>query len=155
MAKVNDAKAGAGYGGIILARIHVVSNRIGRAFFADVESKHGVSLAEWRVLVTLAHRGAATASEIVAAWGLEKMAANRAVARLLRQGLVRRMAGSAKTDRRRQPVALTPAGRRLYARIEPAATRRYRAIVAPLNRAERRRLALTLGKLIARIEAMD
>jgi DNA-binding MarR family transcriptional regulator len=140
---------------MILAGIHVVSNRIGRAFYGEVEAKHGISLVEWRALVTLAHRGSATASEIVAAWGLEKMSANRAVARLRRRGLVRRAAPTDVADRRRQPLALTALGRRLYLRIAPAATRRYRAILAPLTKAEQRALSTALAKLVDRMEALD
>jgi hypothetical protein len=37
----------------LLAAIHVVSNRISRAFYADIEARHGISLPEWRVMLTL------------------------------------------------------------------------------------------------------
>ncbi len=135
----------------ILACIHVLSNRISRAFLADIRVKHGLGLAEWRVILTLAHRADATGMDITTFWGLEKMAVNRAVARLVRRGAVRRMADGG--DRRRQPLRLTPAGRRLYRTVEPDATARYRAILAPLGMGERRRLLAALRTLIARADA--
>jgi DNA-binding MarR family transcriptional regulator len=137
----------------ILACVHVLSNRISRAFFSEVSSRHGVSLAEWRVILTLAARGGATAMEIAALWGHEKMAVSRAVARLARRGALRRSRDRA--DRRRQPLALTAAGRRLYRAIEPDATARYRAIVGALLPAERTRLLDALQRLIVRAEQID
>ncbi len=132
----------------ILACVHVLSNRISRAFIGEIRTKHGLGLAEWRVMLTLAHRPRATGMDITILWGLEKMAVNRAIARLARRGAIRRMADGG--DRRRQPLALTRAGRRLYERIEPDATARYRAILAPLGESERARLLASLTRLIVR-----
>ena len=37
-----------------LSLVHVLSNRIGRAFHGEIETKFGITIAEWRVLLTLA-----------------------------------------------------------------------------------------------------
>ncbi len=132
--------------GNVLACIHVVSNRIGRAFYSEVESKHGITLAEWRVVLTLADRPGCTAMEIAALWGLEKMAASRAVARLVARKQVKRLADG--SDRRRQPLALTAAGRALYAEVEPDASARYRRILERLGHGERETLLALLHRLI-------
>ena len=131
----------------VLAAIHVVSNRIGRAFYNDIEARHGISLAEWRVMLTLMRHPGMAAMAVAALWGMDKMAISRAVQRLVRAGLVRRTA--AAEDRRRWVLALTAEGRRRYRAIEPAATGRYRRILASLTPAEVAQLRRLLGKLIA------
>ena len=131
----------------VLAAIHVVSNRIGRAFYNDIEARHGISLAEWRVMLTLMRHPGMAAMAVAALWGMDKMAISRAVQRLVRAGLVRRTA--AADDRRRWVLALSAEGRRRYRAIEPAATGRYRRILASLTPAEVAQLRRLLGKLIA------
>ena len=37
-----------------LSLVHVLSNRIGRAFHGEIETKFGITIAEWRVMLTLA-----------------------------------------------------------------------------------------------------
>src|SRR5690606_6541935 len=74
----------------VLAAIHVVSNRISRAFFADIEAQHGISLPEWRVMLTLARHPGMAAMEVADLWGMDKMAISRAVRRLEAAGLVKR-----------------------------------------------------------------
>jgi DNA-binding MarR family transcriptional regulator len=131
----------------VLASIHVLSRQIGRAFYGEIARRYGVGVPEWRVMLTLARRPAATSGEIAAQWAMEKMAVSRAVRRLERAGLVARRRVS--NDRRRRALRLTAAGRRLYARILPAADARYRAIMACLGPAERAGLRRSLARLIA------
>src|SRR5215510_12237391 len=92
----------------VLAAIHVVSNRISRAFYADIEARHGISLPEWRVMLTLARHPGMAAMAVAALWGMDKMAISRAVRRLERRNLVRRT--PAPDDRRRWVLELTPEG---------------------------------------------
>lgn len=138
--------------GNVLAGIHVVSNLIGRAFFPEIASKWDLSLAEWRIVLTLAHRPGATAAEITSLWGMEKMAVSRAARRLEKMGRVARR--NDPDDGRRFTLSLTKAGRTLFEKIEPAATARYRQIVAVLDRAEREALHNALTKLIGHIPAL-
>jgi DNA-binding MarR family transcriptional regulator len=98
------------------------------------------------MLTLMRHPGMA-AMAVAALWGMDKMAISRAVQRLVRAGLVRRTA--AAEDRRRWVLALTAEGRRRYRAIEPAATGRYRRILASLTPAEVAQLRRLLGKLIA------
>jgi DNA-binding MarR family transcriptional regulator len=131
----------------VLASIHVLSSQIGRAFYGEIARHHGVTVPDWRVLLTLAQRPAATAGEIAAQWAMEKMAVSRAVRRLERGGFIARR--PVRNDRRRQALRLTPTGRRLYARILPAADARYRAIMACLSPSEQAGLRRSLSRLIA------
>lgn len=130
----------------VLAAIHVVSNRISRAFYADIEARHGISLPEWRVMLTLTRHPGMAAMAVADLWGMDKMAISRAVQRLARAGLVRRT--PAADDRRRWVLELTAEGRRRYKAIEPAATGRYREILKPLAAGEVALLRRLLEKLI-------
>jgi DNA-binding MarR family transcriptional regulator len=131
----------------VLAAIHVVSNRISRAFYSDIEAKHGITLPEWRVILTLMRHAGIVAMDVAALWGMDKMAISRAVRTLERAGFVRR--GPSAGDRRRRPLELTPKGRALYRRIEPAATARYRDFLKGLAAGEVAQLRRLLEKLIA------
>ena len=131
----------------VLAAIHVVSNRISRAFYTDIEARHGISLPEWRVMLTLTRHPGMAAMAVAALWGMDKMSISRAVRRLERGGLVRRT--PAAGDRRRWVLELTQEGRRRYRAIEPAATGRYREFLKALDSREIVTLRQLLEKLIA------
>ncbi len=149
-------RAAAGQGassGYLLAGIHVVSNRISRAFAAEVTAQHGIKLAEWRVLVSLREQPGTTAGAITRRWGMEKMAVNRAVRRLQELDCLSVIPDA--DDRRRLTLSLTGKGQRLFETIEPAATRRYREIVALLSADERRALGRILDKLTSGTEEME
>ena len=130
----------------VLAAIHVVSNRISRAFYADIEARHGISLPEWRVMLTLMRHPGMAAMAVAALWGMDKMAISRAVKRLERRHLVRRT--RAADDFRRWVLELTPEGKRRYRAIEPAATQRYREILKALAPGEIAELRSLLQKLM-------
>jgi DNA-binding MarR family transcriptional regulator len=132
--------------GNVLSAIHVVSNRISRAFYADIEARHGITLPEWRVMMTLTRHPGMAAMAVAALWGMDKMAISRAVRRLERAGLVRRT--PAADDRRRWVLELTPEGRRRFKAIEPSATQRYRDFLKPLSAGEAAQLRRLLEKLI-------
>jgi DNA-binding MarR family transcriptional regulator len=131
----------------VLAAIHVVSNRISRAFYADIEARHGITLPEWRVMLTLTRHPGMAAMAVAALWGMDKMAISRAVRRLARAGLVRRT--PAEGDRRRWVLDLTQEGRRRFKAVEPAATQRYRDFLKALAPREVAQLRRLLEKLIA------
>ncbi len=131
----------------VLAAIHVVSNRISRAFYADIEARHGISLPEWRVMLTLTRHPGMAAMAVAALWGMDKMAISRAVRRLERAALVKR--APAESDRRRWVLELTPEGRRRFRAIEPAATARYRDFLKGLAPRDVAQLKRLLEKLIA------
>jgi DNA-binding MarR family transcriptional regulator len=137
----------------LLAAIHVLSGEISRAFYPAVEARYGVTLPEWRVMLTLAHRPGASAVDVVTLWGMDKMAASRAVRRLEEAGHLRREADP--RDRRRQVLFLTPGGETLYRRIEPAATARYREIIGALGEGEVKELSDLLDRMVRRIRRIE
>jgi DNA-binding MarR family transcriptional regulator len=131
----------------ILALVHVFSNLIGRAFYGPLEARHGLSLHQWRILLTLAHHPGATAVEIIARWALQPMSVSRAVRELEQRGLIVRRIES--RDRRSQKLFLTRRGQRVYDAVIPDANVRYHDIVDCLPPAERARLARALVALIS------
>lgn len=129
-----------------LTLVHLLSNRISRAFYSEIEARFGVSLPEWRVLMTLARYPELTAVEITTRWSMDKMTISRAIRRLEEAGRVRRARHPG--DRRSFTVSLTEDGKALYERVLPAANARYRAIVSCLEPNETAQLRATLEKLI-------
>jgi DNA-binding MarR family transcriptional regulator len=137
----------------ILTLIHILSNRITRAFSVKVEPKFGISLPEWRVIMTLAWHETSTANDIIAIWSLDKMTANRAIRKLEAAELVLRRRST--VDRRRFDLSLTPEGRRLYDKIVPAANDRYQEIVSVLSRDDLHVLGDRLSKLLRQAENIN
>lgn len=129
----------------LLRAIHVVSNRIGRAFAAEVTARHGLSIIDWRIILSLHEAPGQTARDITRAWGMEKMAVNRAARRLEEEGHLKSRPDA--NDARRLLLSLTPKGRALYRRIEPVATARYHEITAGLSAREKATLGRLLGKI--------
>ena len=129
-----------------LALIHVLSMQIGRAFHARIATEFDVTIAEWRVLLSLSQRPAATANEIADIWAMEKMAVSRAVRRLEQ---MRRITRHVKPeDRRSYTLAMTEEGKRVFERVVPAANARYREITSAATRDELDILSHVLTKLV-------
>ena len=92
----------------LLASIHVMSRLIDRAFQSRIATRFDLSLAEWRVLLSLADQSSATAAELTEFWAMEKMAVSRAVRRLEGMGRISRRRNSG--DRRSYALKLTAKG---------------------------------------------
>lgn len=136
-----------------LSLVHILSNRIGRAFYSEVETKFGVSIAEWRVMLTLASEPGVTAAEITNRWAIEKMAVNRAIQRLADNGYVSRTRDP--EDRRSYRLALTAKGTKLYEKIAPHANKRYAELISAVSRDELQSMVDTLQKMIRRAEELN
>lgn len=130
----------------VLAHIHMLSSRIDRAFLGEVGAEHGVTLAEWRVILTLRHYPGGSAAAIRRRWGMEKMAASRAVRGLEAAGRIVRRRNPG--DRRGHVLNLTREGEALYRSIMPGARRRYLEILDCLSAPEIADLRATLVKLV-------
>ena len=136
-----------------LSLVHILSNRIGRAFYSEVETKFGVTIAEWRVMLTLASEPGVSAAEITNSWAMEKMSANRAIQRLIDNGNVSRSRDP--EDRRSYRLSLTAKGRKLYARIAPAANKRYTEIISSVSAEDLDIVVAALQKMIVRAEKLN
>jgi DNA-binding MarR family transcriptional regulator len=130
----------------LLALIHVLSRQIGRAFHARIAAEFDVTIAEWRVMLSLSQQPGATANEIREMWAMEKMAVSRAVRRLERMGRITR--DVKPEDRRSYALTMTGEGRRVFERVMPAANARYREITSAVTRDELDVLSKVLTKLV-------
>ena len=99
-------------------------------------------LPQARVLFELAQRDGVTAGELARALDLDTSYLSRILREFGRKGLVRR-AHDAR-DARRQPLALTPAGRRAFATLDERAREEIAAMLAPLGRDSEARLLASM-----------
>lgn len=136
-----------------LSLVHVLSNRIGRAFYSEVEVRYGVTIAEWRVLLTIAAEPGISASEITNRWAMEKMAVNRAIQRLTGEGYVVRTRDP--EDGRSFRLTLTAKGEELHASISPTANARYQELMSALTAEESEAMVSALKKIIDKAESLN
>ena len=136
-----------------LSLVHMLSNRLSRAFFDEVETRYGVSIAEWRVILTLVSEPGLSGSDITNRWAMEKMSVNRAIQRLVDSGNVARSRDP--EDRRSYRLTLTAKGRKLYEKIAPSANKRYAELTSAISGEELEALVATLRKMIARAEDLN
>ena len=84
---------------------------------------------------------------------MDKMAVNRAIKRLERQGHLKRRQNP--DDRRSFNLSLTPSGTELYELIVPSANNRYHELVSVLSHDELAILNDQLTRLIDQAEQLD
>jgi len=107
------------------------------------------SLGEVRVLYELAHGEGLTATDLARTLELDAGHLSRMLANLRRRGLVRRERSA--RDRRASVLALTPAGRRAFGRLDGRANREVAALLETFpgqSRAELVRALGTVGRLL-------
>jgi MarR family transcriptional regulator, organic hydroperoxide resistance regulator len=115
-------------------------NRLGSAlvqrFSEEALTRHGLVIAEWRVLAALSDSGPLRQIDIAAMTSIEVSTLSRLITRLTRTGLVSRT----RSDRsnREVTVALTAQGERLLEELIPVAHRLERAAIAGLPPAQLR-----------------
>jgi DNA-binding MarR family transcriptional regulator len=115
-------------------RLNVLSSLVSQAL-TRVYGRHGISIPEWRVLVTLGEYGEITGKAIGAHTHMHKTKVSRAVAQLERRKLLTRR--SNRADLRESFLALTPSGQTVYDELAPRAldfVDRLVQVVAPGDR---------------------
>ncbi len=100
-------------------RIAILSERTSRRLSLEYARSHGLSMAEWRVLVHLLRHQEVSVREIHRRANLEKPRISRAVTRLATAGLVRK--AISPRDSRLVAISLTEAGREVLRRVIPDA----------------------------------
>jgi DNA-binding MarR family transcriptional regulator len=106
---------------------------------------HGVTVAQWNVLVTLYRRDGETVAEVARFIETDAAAVSRLVDRLAEKGLVARSADP--TSRRRVLLALTPPAARLLPKLVELADQNDEAFFGTLPPAQRAELAGLLQRL--------
>jgi DNA-binding MarR family transcriptional regulator len=118
-----------------------VSRLIARAY----EHRFDLTIPQWRLMSVL-DSGPLTQHAALARTAMDKVQVSRAAQDLVERQLVVRTA--VEDDRRSHRLALTPAGRRLFAEIAPLALAYEAALLAGLAPAE----VVTLKRLLGRLE---
>lgn len=126
-------------------RINRLAAAISEHLAAVYRERFGIDVPEWRVLVTIGQAADCTAQHIVASTRMHKTRVSRAVAGLLRRGLIER--APRDDDGRKLHLRFAPAGRRLYAQLVPLALARERELLGCLTAPQRRALQSSLDVL--------
>ncbi len=131
-----------------LERLGRVLGRVG----PDEVCCGGLTQRQTSILRTLVKQEGARLSDLAQAAGLSPSAMTRILEKLERQGLVRRVRG-AQQDGRAAMVRITPAGRRLRARLDRLMQQRSRDIMAAVPAAARARVLEALCVLNGAMES--
>ena len=115
---------------------------------SKVGAEHDLSIVQTRLLGVLRDRSPGM-NELARYLELDKSSITGLVGRAEQRGLVRRKPSS--SDRRAIDVSITPAGRKIIARVEAAFEQRVAALVRPLTDAER----ASLSELASRVVIED
>lgn len=142
MATSHDAIALEGF---LPYRLNVIAEAVSRALAREYGARHGINVAQWRVLATLGQYHTMTARDIGAHSRMHKTKVSRAIAALAERGLVTRRASNG--DRREALVSLSARGLAVYRDLVPVARRFEAAILAGLSDEQRRRLDSLLDDL--------
>lgn len=134
-------------------RLAVLANTVSKGIARLYADRFGITIPEWRILAILGAFGPATASEIQGRSAMDKVQVSRAIARLTEAGMIRRTIDAA--DRRRQTIAMTSEGERVYREIVPLAQAREAALLEGFSDEERTMLDRLLDRLQARAATGD
>ncbi|PHP66797.1 MarR family transcriptional regulator [Zhengella mangrovi] len=126
-------------------RLAALSERISRRLALEYGQSHGLSMAEWRVLVHLSRHSEVSVGEICTYVNLEKPRVSRAVARLESAGLVNKY--NAKDDHRLVAISLTDKGTDALKEIIAAALAYEKRLTAALTPKDMERLLEIAEKL--------
>jgi DNA-binding MarR family transcriptional regulator len=133
--------------GYLPYRLSVASNAVSGLIARAYEDRFGLTVPQWRLICVLAEDGGLTQAKIVARTVMDKVTVSRAAQGLVRRRLVARSQN--KSDARSHVLALTPAGRSLYADIAPLALAYEAALIAGLAPEE----VMLLKRLLARLQS--
>lgn len=136
-----------------LSALQILSKTVERAFAGQLDQRHGITVSEWRVMLTLHRYPGLTAAEITSRWAMDKMAISRALQRLESDGYIKRERNA--DDRRSFCLFLSDEGETKCAKILPDANERYQLLMGCLSRDEQAALHSTLNKLIDQVERLQ
>lgn len=128
-------------------RLSVASNAVSGLIARAYEDRFGLSVPQWRLICVLAEDGGLTQVQIVARTVMDKVTVSRAANGLVKRRLIGRSQN--KSDGRSHVLALTSAGRGLYAEIAPLALAYEAALIAGLAPDE----VILLKRLLSRLQS--
>jgi DNA-binding MarR family transcriptional regulator len=133
-------------------RLSVLAQMVSEALHDLYAGPHGLSVTQWRVMAALGHHAPLTASEVGRRIVMDKVAVSRAVAGLMKRGLVER--ATDRNDRRRASLRLSARGQAMHARIVPIALAYEEKLYQALDTAERQTFNALSDRLFAHARAL-
>lgn len=128
----------------ITFQVSVLSNLIGRPFYAAVGRNTGISLNDWRLMIAIANHPGMSQAEIVHATGFNKSNVSRQLNNLSKYVRLE----PHPVDNRKQSVYLTDAGWETYRQSIPSLLWRQHLLAQSLPADELAQFQKTLRKLI-------
>ena len=134
-------------------RLSVTTNRVSRAFAAQYEQEFGISIPEWRAIAVLGAFAPLSSNEICERTAMDKAKVSRAVATLLKRGLIEREAH--ETDQRLIQLTLSKSGRKIYEAIIPRARAIEAEVTKGLSKSDIAALHRVLDCVGARLDEIE
>ena len=150
-----DVKRSAGFDleSFLPYRLSVTTNRVSRAFAALYEQEFGISIPEWRAIAVLGAFAPLSSNEICDRTAMDKAKVSRAVATLLKRGLIEREAHG--TDQRLIQLTLSRKGQKIYEAIIPRARAIEAEVTKALSKADVAHLHRVLDRIGMRLDEME
>jgi DNA-binding MarR family transcriptional regulator len=126
-------------------RLNRLAAAVSEHLAAIYRERFALDVPEWRVIATVGQERGCTAQFIAASTRMHKTRVSRAIAHLIRRGLIERDASA--QDRREMQLRLSGSGRRMYAQLVPLALAREEALLTCLSTSERRAFLAALERL--------
>ena len=126
-------------------RLSVLSNTLSQAIARVYEKRFDLSVTEWRAMAVLGYRTDISAREVAERTAMDKVAISRAVARLLKKGLIER--STAQHDKRQSVLRLSDEGWKIHDQVVPLALDHEKRLLAHLDVEEREWLTRILDTL--------
>lgn len=134
-------------------RLSVTTNRVSRTFAAQYEQEFGISIPEWRAIAVLGAFAPLSSNQICERTAMDKAKVSRAVASLLKRGLIAREAHA--TDQRLIQLTLSKAGRKIYDAIVPRARTIEAEVTRGLSKSDVTQLHRVLDRICARLDEIE
>lgn len=126
-------------------RLSVLSNTLSQAIARVYDKRFDLSVTEWRAMAVLGYRADISAREVAERTAMDKVAVSRAVARLLKKGLIERR--TAHHDKRQSMLRLSEEGWKIHDQVVPLALSHEKRLLAHLSEEEREWLVRILDTL--------
>jgi DNA-binding MarR family transcriptional regulator len=133
-------------------RLSILAQLVSESLHDLYAGPFDLTVTQWRVMAALGRFAPLTASQVCQRIVMDKVAVSRAVAGLMKRGLVER--ATDKADRRRSSLRLSARGRAMHARIVPIALDYEAELWRGLSAQERQAFNSLSERLFARAEAL-
>ena len=133
-------------------RLSVLAQIVSESLHDLYAGPFDLTVTQWRVMAALGRFAPLTASDVGQRIVMDKVAVSRAVAGLMKRGLVER--ATDRRDRRRASLALSARGRTIHARIVPLALEYEERLYAALSADERLQFDRLSDRLFIHAQAL-